>query len=857
MRRITAKLDNAIAALSTIEIFGTNGQVIGKTVEVKSDQIDWTPTNLATDGTADGTYTITVTPTNRQGVSGQALVQQFTYDTQEPEISNITIVDLTQPVSYLSNPTAQITVTVNDLGPAGLEAEQQNISLLDSSGKAISAFLTHDGRENIYFTFNPPFPKDGAKDGEYQLVIDLIDKAGNKKNVTHTVFYDSNPPTLTSIAPKDGALLKGEINQITINLADERGSGIDFEQTMISVTDTDGNEVTGQISHDGKSRLIFKVNNLAQSGSYLVRTEIADRSGNVAIFESGFTNLSNLLVASSTIPPTHPTEKAFSRKQLDAVSVQLPADVGNHLSTLHLIDSSGQIVMGHQDGNGSSDLQYQLQNPLKDDGSDDGNYTIVFTPISGNGQRDQPQLMSFVHDTIEPEIDEAQVRLNVSQVGINNSLISIQLPVADPSPASGIGWSKRPLPIKVELKSFTNQTILGRTLVDSEKESVTFVLNKPLASDGSQDGKYQLKVVVEDRAGNQLDWAYDFAYDTRPPDIQTSDLRINDQPLIVNANHVDYPSVAGRGGSVIITAKMNDTGGLGVDLSSSSINILSPGGEPVAGSLIQNGIDLLVFSSSELLSNQGYYKVMITSVGLDPQNLGFQPTKTIGTEFLYETLPPVAHLTDSGKDKIEEGDALTLKGIASDPASQEIPASGVNRVEIVGTGPNGKDIEPALAMDTSEGGSEEWSSWKIEYLPPKSGKYVLSVRVYDKAGNAETYEKKEATFTVSLGFKGDTFCWPNPLSLSQGDNAHISFDPNVASTDTVDMTFSVYDLSGDLVYQKQYPSTKTGRKDTTIKWNLRNASGSKVARGIYLFRLEIVNSADESANTVGKILVVE
>jgi len=31
----------------------------------------------------------------------------------------------------------------------------------------------------------------------------------------------------------------------------------------------------------------------------------------------------------------------------------------------------------------------------------------------------------------------------------------------------------------------------------------------------------------------------------------------------------------------------------------------------------------------------------------------------------------------------------------------------------------------------------------------------------------------------------------------------------------------------------------------------------KVARGIYLFRLEIVNGEDESSNTVGKILVVE
>ena len=157
-------------------------------------------------------------------------------------------------------------------------------------------------------------------------------------------------------------------------------------------------------------------------------------------------------------------------------------------------------------------------------------------------------------------------------------------------------------------------------------------------------------------------------------------------------------------------------------------------------------------------------------------------------------------------------------------------------------------------------GSNQWSSWKIDYLPPKSGRYVLSVRVYDKAGNAETYEKKDVTFTVSLGFKGETFCWPNPVSLSassSGSVAHISFDPNIASNDTANLTLSVYDLSGDLVYRYKEPDIKPGRQDTTLKWNLSNSSGSKVARGIYLFRLEIVNGVDESSNTVGKILVVE
>ena len=855
LSNIVADLTDADAKHSTVEVAGANGAVMGKTTRLKPNQIGWAPTNLTNDGTDDGNYTVTITPTNNRGISGPPSVQKFILDTQQPEITSTTIVNLTQPISYLSNPTAQIMVAVVDHGPAGLDMEKQKIVLHDSGDKAISAFLTHDSAQNLYFTFNPPFSKDGTNDGRYKLIIDLTDKAGNKAVVNHLVIYDTQAPTLATITPKDGSLIKETVTEVAVNLEDDGDSGIDFDQTTLTLTDTDGNQIQGQMSHDGKSKLVFQINDLTSSGSYLIHLETADRAGNQASFESGFISLSNLLVAASTTPLTRPAEKAFSRQELDVVSIKLPADVGAHLSTLHLESEGGQVVMGYQDGDGASNLQYRLKEPLKDDGSDDGVYTIVFTPISANGQKGQPQLMSFTHDTVTPEIDETQVLLNVAQLGSNNSLIAIQFPVTDPSPGSDIDWSERPLPIAIELKTTDNKSVSGRTTVDSATGVVTFHLNAPLASDGSQDGKYQLKITVEDLAGNKLAWDYEFDYDTRPPVIQTADLQINGQLLIVDANHEDYPSVAGRGGSVVISAKMADADGLGVNLARSTISVLSPQENPVAGSLIQNGIDQLTFSSSELLSAQGYYKVLITSVGLDPQNLGFQPSTTIGTEFLYETVPPIAHITDDGDDEMEEGEALVMKGTASDLASEQIPASGVNRVEIVGTGPDGKEIEPALATDESEGGSDEWSSWEIEYLPPKSGKYVLSVRVYDKAGNAETYGKREATFTVSLGFKGSTFCWPNPVSL--GGKVRISFDPNVASSETVDLKFSVYDLSGDLIYLRKYKNVSSGRKDTAIEWNLRNSSGTEVAKGIYLFRLEILNNADETANTVGKILVVE
>ena len=156
-------------------------------------------------------------------------------------------------------------------------------------------------------------------------------------------------------------------------------------------------------------------------------------------------------------------------------------------------------------------------------------------------------------------------------------------------------------------------------------------------------------------------------------------------------------------------------------------------------------------------------------------------------------------MTDRGDTKVKES-PLRLRGTAVDTPQNSIPASGVASVEIVGKNTDGLDIDPVLADDVSQGSQEPWSLWEIDYLPPTSGEYVLNIRVTDRAGNAEVYEELTVDFTVSLGFKGETYCWPNPLKKSQGDIAHISFDPNVSNNETVDITLSIYDFAGYLVY---------------------------------------------------------
>ena len=502
--------------------------------------------------------------------------------------------------------------------------------------------------------------------------------------------------------------------------------------------------------------------------------------------------------------------------------------------------------------------------PLATDGSEDGRYTIEFTPISASGRSGEVQRLTFTYDTQAPEIEsDDAINLVVSQPGVNNSLTEIHVNLTDDT--SGIDWENLDEKWLTFERLSPNATEIAGRVDDDGQGNLTFRLAVPLADNGSADGEYRITLTPEDRAGND-DEPYEkvFIYDTSPPMIDTGTLLINDAPLLIDINADDYPTAVSTTGGVIIQANIFDTG-LGVNLAQSKIIVRRPDGSEVSGNTQQNGVDTIIFKSDGL-SLQGSYQVTVMSIGNDSELLGFAPTDSITTEFLYETDEPTATVTSDGGETELTDEPLPLEGTASDPAGTQrigegeiqVPASGVWLVEIVGTGPNDQPIDPVPVVDDSNAQEEPWSRWSIDFLPTRSGEYDLDVRVTDNAGNYAVYDIGKYTMSVSLTFRGSTFGWPNPLRLSQRDVAFFSFDVNVPLGETIELTLSIYDWSGDMVLSQTYPDVVSGqRNDQLVKWNLENQAGTPVARGLYIFRLEAVNAAGNSANTVGKVLVVD
>ena len=846
-----AAIDNTIVAGE----LGSNGV----------DLLVWEPITLTTDGTTDGRYRVYVKPVDKAGREGKTVYREFIYDTQEPEIVAADPIDLSQPVSYMSQSLTQFQFTVVDAGPAELELSDQQVSLRDASGNLVPAQLTNDTNNQLFLTLEQPLPLDGSMDGAYTVAVELADKAGNAFTVEHQIVYDTQAPTLTSTVPADGALLTEDVTQIQVTLNDEGGSGIDWTATTVVLVSPSGQQISGEVVSDGTTTLTLSTNQLVEDGRYIIRVQAVDRAGNgeVTRFERSFLLSRRLPTIVSTEPVTAPVDEAFTNEEIERIAVELETDDENHLSTLRLLNPGDQVVAGQQQ-RASGRLIYNLVRPLATDGSEDGRYTIEFTPISASGRNGETRRLTFIYDTQAPEIENDDViDLVVAQPGANNSLTEIRVNLTDET--AGIDWKNLDEKWLTFERLSPNAAKISGRVDDDGQGNLIFRLTVPLADNGSADGEYQITVNPKDRAGND-DEPYEkvFVYDTSPPMIDTATLLINNAPLLTDINAEDYPTAISTTGGVVIQASIFDTG-LGVNLAQSKITVRRPDGSELSGNTQQNGVDTIIFKSDGL-TFQGNYQVEVTSIGNDSEHLGFAPSDSITTEFLYETGEPTAAVTSDGGETELTDEPLPLEGTAADPAGTQrigegeipVPASGVWLVEIVGLGPDDQPIDPVPAVDDSNAQEEPWSRWSIDFLPTRSGEYDLDVRVTDNAGNYAVYDIGKYTMSVSLTFRGSTFGWPNPLRLSQRDVAFFSFDVNVPRGETIDLTLSIYDWSGDMVLSQTYPDVVSGqRNDQLVKWNLENQAGTPVARGLYIFRLEAVNAAGNRANTVGKVLVVD
>ena len=284
---------------STIRLRGPNGDVLGVQSDNGSDTLILTLTDLlATDGSDDGSYTISVTPANMAKLKGQTAGFTFIYDTVAPEVDTDDIVlGLAGDTgSSLNDISAIIT---DDQPSSGIDWEDIDNSwmkLRDSRGQEIpgevSARLLESGEVEVTLLVDAPLASNGSEEGFYTVTVSPVDKAGNVPDpvVQYEFLYDTRPPVVNraEITINDKPLLLDSSleeyptavntkNGVTIVAKmEDDGIGADLTKSSINIIGPGGNNVSGSMMQDGVDTIWLTTGLLQQEGRYSVEINPVD-----------------------------------------------------------------------------------------------------------------------------------------------------------------------------------------------------------------------------------------------------------------------------------------------------------------------------------------------------------------------------------------------------------------------------------------------------------------------------------------------------------------------------------------------------------------------------------------------------
>lgn len=130
------------------------------------------------------------------------------------------------------------------------------------------------------------------------------------------------------------------------------------------------------------------------------------------------------------------------------------------------------------------------------------------------------------------------------------------------------------------------------------------------------------------------------------------------------------------------------------------------------------------------------------------------------------------------------------------------------------------------------------------------GVHTARLRVWDNAANSAS---REVSFVVAEDQAPTLYdIYPDANPASTATNFYLTHDRPDAN---IEVTVTIYNLLGKAIWS----STTSGRSDLyrsfPVQWNLTDYNGSRVARGIYLYRASIKEDGLESETKTKKIAV--
>ncbi len=221
-----------------------------------------------------------------------------------------------------------------------------------------------------------------------------------------------------------------------------------------------------------------------------------------------------------------------------------------------------------------------------------------------------------------------------------------------------------------------------------------------------------------------------------------------------------------------------------------------------------------------------------------------------------DTIGPNIEMMVLNSEDFKDGDLVNesplLMARVSDESGINLSASGIGHaITLSIDGENTVNDMSAyfspVSSDTGNGSAGE-INYQLSDLEP--GAHTAKLKVWDVFNNSSS---KTINFIVVHGMKPDlydVYCDANPASTTA--NFYLKHNRPDA---TITVGIDIYDLMGRLVWT----ATQTGRSDSgtsfPVTWNLTDLNGSRVQRGIYIYRARISTDGIQEATKAKKIAV--
>lgn len=147
---------------------------------------------------------------------------------------------------------------------------------------------------------------------------------------------------------------------------------------------------------------------------------------------------------------------------------------------------------------------------------------------------------------------------------------------------------------------------------------------------------------------------------------------------------------------------------------------------------------------------------------------------------------------------------------------------------------------------------EGWVAYPLHNLEP--GRYDLAIEASDIFNNVTTqqvefYISKNNELTLE-----NVVAYPNPI-LPGDDRATIRFEHDHLGDD-LEASLTLTDLRGEEIFTRTYRFDNVSEKSLEIVWNLYEGGASRVRKGIYIYRLKVQSTADETSGEVFRRLII-